>query len=102
MSIFNIFHKPLEVKAVEFIPKKGVRFLFESDKRSIEFGMPRDTVRQIMMDDYSCAEPTARSASTDCYFDNSLQFSFEQDQTLSFIEAASPPPIGVKLFHLHT
>ncbi len=77
------------MKIIELIPKKGIEH--------IHFGMSREKVRYVMMDKYKAGAPTKPNEETDCYFENSLQFSFESDNTLSFIEISSFPPIGVRI-----
>ncbi len=67
----------------------------------IPFGSPRDEVRRAMATDISAGPPQPRGDDTDCYYENSLQFSFE-DGTLSFIEAAAPPPVAIKLMGIDT
>jgi hypothetical protein len=79
---------------IEFLPKKGIPF--------IDFGTDRKEVQRIMISQYGASDPVARSENTDCYFENSLQFSFEEDNSLSFIEASTPPPVGVKLLGMDT
>lgn len=64
---------------IELIPKVGIP--------PITFGTSRETVRQIMMDQYAeQPSPRSKGPDTDAYFDGCLQFFFEKDQTLSFIE----------------
>jgi hypothetical protein len=81
------------MRIIELIPKKGIEH--------IQFGMSRKEVQLIMIEKYNSAPPQKRDEDTDCYFENSLQFGFEQDETLSFIEVSSYPPIGVRLFDLN-
>jgi len=54
----------------------------------VRLGMKRDTVRTIL-GGLGGGNPVARSADIDCFFRNSLQVSFEPDETASFIEVAS-------------
>jgi len=82
------------MKIIELIPKKGIEH--------IHFGMSRDEVRSIMMDKYNAGAHEERSEETDCYFEYSLQFSYEIDNTLSFIEISSYPPIAVKILGINT
>lgn len=83
-----------EVVIVEFIPNVGID--------GIQFGATREDVRRVMRTRFSQDQATPRGEETDCYFDNSLQFSFEEDETLSFIEAAAPPPVHVRLLGMNT
>ncbi|WP_456460005.1 hypothetical protein [Reichenbachiella sp.] len=64
--------------------------------------MSRDEVQTIMIEKYEAGLPTKRDNETDCYFESSLQFSFESDNSLSFIEISSYPPFGVKVFDINT
>lgn len=82
------------MKIIELIPKKGIEY--------INFGMTRDEVRSIMISKYKAGSPHKRNEETECYFENSLQFSFEEDDTLSFIEISSYPPIAVKILGINT
>lgn len=84
----------LKMKIIELIPKKGIEH--------IDFGMTRDEVRSIMVDKYNAGSPVKRQEKTECFFENSLQFSFEEDNTLSFIEVSSYPPIGVRILGINT
>jgi hypothetical protein len=79
---------------IEFVPKKGILH--------VDFGMTRDKVKEIMKTKYKAKASELKGADTDCYFESSLQFSFESDNTLSFIEAYAPPPIGVRLLDINT
>lgn len=79
---------------IEFIPKVGIAY--------VPFGAKRQEVREVLSKHYSAGSPKLRGNETDCYFNNSLQFSFEQDDTLSFIEASAPPPISIQLFGINT
>jgi hypothetical protein len=79
---------------IELIPNVGL-----SD---IHFGLNRIEVRKKMYDLYGTSEYKLRNENTDCYFRNSLQFSYEGDNTLSFIETASPPPIFVRIYDINT
>jgi hypothetical protein len=83
-----------DMRIVEFIPKIGIPH--------VPFGATRKDVRKVLSKLYSAGTPKPRGTETDCYFKNSLQFSFEQDDTLSFIEAAAPPPIYVELLGIKT
>ena len=69
---------------------------------NIGFGATREHVRTVMATQYSEEARTPRGPAIDCFFQNSLQFSFEDDNTLSFIEAAAPPPIHVRLLGMNT
>jgi hypothetical protein len=81
---------PNETKIIiELIPNVGLP--------DIRFGMNRMEVRKKMNDHYGASDYKLRSENTECYFKNSLQFSYENDNTLSFIETASPPPIFVRI-----
>lgn len=82
------------MKIIELIPKKGIEH--------IHFGMSRDEVRSIMIDKYNTGSPVKRDENIECFFENSLQFSYESDNTLSFIEISSYPPIGVKIVGINT
>lgn len=79
---------------IELIPNQGLK--------SITFGMHRLEVRQKMKELYGITDWKERNQQTECYFENSLQFSFEEDGTLSFIEAAAAPPVYVILFGIKT
>ena len=79
---------------IELIPKKGIEH--------INFGMTRDEVRSIMVSKYNAGTPEKRNDETECYFENSLQFSYEDDETLSFIEISSYPPIAVRILGINT
>ena len=79
---------------VEFIPRRGIRH--------IDFGMSRAKVKELMKSKYNAGKPESKGEDTDCYFENSLQFSFEKDDTLSFIEVYSPPPVRVILLGINT
>lgn len=81
------------MKIIEFIPLKGIPH--------ITFGMQRSLVREIIQKEYTEEKPALRRPETDCYFENSLQFSYEEDDTLSFIEAG-PPLTVVKIFGINT
>jgi hypothetical protein len=82
------------MKIIEFTPKKGILH--------INFGMSMDTVKEIMKTKYNADKIDPKGDRTYCYFKNSLQFSFEEDNTLSFIEAYSPPPVGIRLLSINT
>ena len=82
------------MKIIELIPLKGIEF--------IQFGMSRNEVRTIMIDKYKAGTPVKRNEETECYFENSLQFSYESDDTLSFIEISAFPPIGVQILGINT
>ena len=82
------------MKIIELIPKKGIEH--------IHFGMSRDEVRSIMIDKYNAGSPIKRNEETECFFENSLQFSYESDNTLSFIEISSYPPIAVRILGINT
>ena len=82
------------MEIIELIPKKGIEY--------INFGMTRNEVRSKMFNQYNAGSPVKRDNDTDCYFENSLQFSYESDNTLSFIEISSYPPIGVKILGINT
>ena len=79
---------------IDFIPKMGIPH--------VPFGTSRQGVRETLSEQYSAGYPRPRGSETDCYFNNSLQFSFEPDDTLSFIEAAAAPPIYVQLLGIKT
>lgn len=66
------------------------------------FGMHKTEVRKKMKEIYGVANFEARGEETECYFDNSLQFSYEEDETLSFIETSAPPPIFVTILGIRT
>ena len=82
------------MRIIELIPKKGMKY--------IQFGMTRDEVRAIMIAKYNAGAPSMRNEETECYFENSLQFSYEPDFTLSFIEISSYPPIGIRILGVNT
>jgi len=82
------------MKIIELIPKQGMEH--------IHFGMSRDEVRSIMIAKYNADSPMKRNEETECFFENSLQFSYESDNTLSFIEISSYPPIGVRILGVNT
>lgn len=82
------------MRIIELIPKVGIEH--------IKFGMTRADVRSIMIAKYDAGYPEERNDETECYFENSLQFSYENDDTLSFIEISSYPPIGVKILGINT
>jgi len=82
------------MQIVEFIPKYGIP--------DVSFGSSRQHVRKVLTKKYTAGSPMPRGTETDCYFKNALQFSFEDDDTLSFIEAAAPPPIYVVLLGINT
>jgi len=82
------------MKIIELLPKKGIEH--------IHFGMTRDEVRSIMQDKYKAGKAEKRNEETETYFESSLQFSFEPDETLSFIEVASFPPIAVRILGINT
>ena len=82
------------MKIIELIPHKGIKH--------INFGISRDEVQSIMTEKYNSEAPIKRNDETECYFENSLQFSYESDNTLSFIEVASNPSIGVRIFDINT
>lgn len=82
------------MKIIELIPRVGIH--------GIPFGSSRAHVRLTMELKYGGGEPSPRSSQTDCYFENSLQFSFEDDDTLSFIEVASPPPVYAVILGIRT
>jgi hypothetical protein len=84
----------MTMKIIELIPKKGISH--------INFGMTRNEVQTVMIEKYNSGAPEKRDEETDCYFENSLRFSFESDDTLSFIEICSYPPIGVKILGINT
>ncbi len=79
---------------IELIPRKGME--------DIHFGMTRDEVKSIMLEKYKAGNSEKRNEETEIYFDNSLQFSFEKDDTLTFIEIFSDPKIGVKILGINT
>lgn len=85
-----------EVKEIiiDLIPNDGLK--------EIKFGMHKTEVRQKMKEIYGDINFSNRSEDTECYFSNSLQFTYEKDGTLSFIETASPPPIYVTILGLNT
>jgi len=82
------------MQIIELIPKIGIEH--------INFGITRAEVRSIMMNKYDAGSPEKRNDETECYFENSLQFSYEQDDTLSFIEISSYPPIGARILGINT
>lgn len=82
------------MKVIELIPKVGIKH--------VNFGMTREEVRSIMILKYNSSPPEMRNNETECYFENSLQFSYEQDDTLTFIEISSYPPIGVKILGINS
>src|SRR5687768_15600020 len=63
----------IPMRTIEFIPKKGILH--------IDFGMARDKVKQIMKSKYDEGKSEPKGDNTDCYFESSLQFSFEKDNT---------------------
>ncbi|MDF3001344.1 MAG: hypothetical protein K0Q48_1463 [Bacillota bacterium] len=79
---------------IEFIPNQGIK--------DISFGMPRSEVRQKMKELYGITEFAVRNKETECYFDSSLQFSYGENDTLSFIEVAAAPPVYVIIFGIRT
>ena len=54
----------------------------------VRLGMKRDEIRNIL-EGLGGGKPVAKSAHTDCFFRNSLQVSFEPDESASFIEVYS-------------
>lgn len=79
---------------IDLIPNVGLK--------DITFGMYRSEVREIMKKIYGETNFELRNEEIDCYFSNFLQFSYEKDNTLTFIEAGSPPPIFVTLLGTNT
>lgn len=80
---------------VELIPNIGMD--------SIRFGMAREEVRKIMNEQYGTKEyEVTENGQSECYFEHTLRFSFEANDTLSFIETSSPPPIYVTLLGIKT
>lgn len=70
---------------------------------NIRFGMERGEVRKIMKEQFGTKEyEVTENGQTECYFGHTLRFSFEADNTLSFIETSSPPPIYVTLLGIKT
>ena len=79
---------------IELIPNQGIK--------DISFGMHRIVVRRKMKELYGITEFKERNKETECYFESSLQFSYEEDDTLSFIEVAATPPVYVIIFGIRT
>ncbi len=79
---------------IELIPNFGLK--------DIPFGISREDVKEIMAKKFGEIDIIQRSSETDCYLRNSLQFTYEYDDTLTFIETAAPPPIYVKLLGINT
>ncbi len=80
---------------VELIPNVGMG--------SIRFGMVREEVRRIMEENFGTNEyEVTENGQTECYFEHTLRFSYEADNTLSFIETSPPPPIYVTLLGIKT
>lgn len=79
---------------IDLIPNIGLK--------DIRFGMHKDEVHKVMYELYGVTSFIPRNKETECYFDNSLQFSYEEDETLSFIETAAPPPIFVTILGINT
>jgi len=79
---------------IDLIPNVGLK--------DITFGMNRNGVRKKIKEIFGIEDFATRDKYTECYFDNSLQFSYEKDDTLSFIETASPPPIFVSILGIRT
>lgn len=79
---------------IDLIPNIGLK--------DISFGMCRNEVRKIMNEIYGEDKFVLRSKETDCYYKNSLQFTYEDNDTLTFIETAPPPPIYVTLLGIST
>ena len=79
---------------IDLIPNVGLK--------DIPFGMHRKEVRKKMQEIYAINNFTTRNKSTEGFFGNSLQFSYEDDDTLSFIETAAPPPIFVSILGIRT
>lgn len=90
----NDYRKDISKIIIELIPNQGLR--------DISFGMHRLEVRQKMEDLYRITEFKKRNEETECYFESALQFSYEEDGTLSFIEVAAAPPVYVILFGIRT
>ena len=74
---------------IDLIPNIGMK--------EFMFGMHKAEVHKKMKEIYGVADFAARGKETECYFGGSLQFSYEEDDTLSFIETAAPPPIFVTI-----
>lgn len=79
---------------VDLIPNTGMK--------GITFGMHRNEVRMKIKEIYGITDFEARGKETDCYFRNSLQITYEEDETLTFIETAAPPPIYITIFGIKT
>jgi hypothetical protein len=87
--------KPEEKRIIiDLTPNDGLK--------EIKFGMHKIEVRQKMKEIYEDINFLNRSENTECYFSNSLQFTYEKDGTLSFIEIASSPPIYVTILGINT
>ena len=79
---------------VELIPNLGTEYF--------TFGMHKAEVRNKMKEIYGVDNHVARGEETECYFNNSLQFSYEDDETLTFIEISAPPPVFVTILGIKT
>lgn len=79
---------------IELIPNVGLKY--------IKFGMSRNEVRKIINEMLGEVKLVLRSKDTDCYLRNTLQFTYEEDDTLTFIETAPPPPTFITLLGINT
>jgi hypothetical protein len=96
----DLNNQPAKVKydpiIIELIPKVGIP--------QINFGATRETVKKIMLDQYGETQSLMSRPQTDAYFDGALQFYFEDDWTLSYIETWESPKrkVGIKLLGFYT
>jgi hypothetical protein len=75
--------KTLKSIVIDLIPNIGIK--------NFIFGMHKSEVRKKMKEIHGVDNYVAKGEETECYFENSLQFSFAEDETLTFIETSAPP-----------